>query len=132
MKRVRILIVGDTGFALERIESRLKIFWPPDIPMKTTAVYCAWSEEAIEAIGEYRPDILLLNYKFRKDEKTGIDVARWIDQNYRKPIRVAAYSEDPDEDLPELFKGAQCVRYFIRGDRIRNFVEEWAVPNRFG
>jgi hypothetical protein len=109
---------------LERLERRIGIFWPPDIPVKTAAVYCAWADEAIEAIKEYQPDILLLNYAFRGDEKTGRDVARWIDQTYRTPIRVAAHSDRSEEDLRQLFRGTECVKYFICGDRIKEFIED--------
>ncbi|MBI4204675.1 MAG: hypothetical protein HY527_06585 [Betaproteobacteria bacterium] len=123
-KKTKILIVGDHGSPLERLKGRFDIFWPPDIPAKTTAVYCAWADEAIEAIKEYRPDILLLNYAFLQDEKTGRDVARWIDQNYRTPIRVAAHSDRSEEDLRQLFAGTECVKDFICGDRIKEFVED--------
>ena len=119
-----LVIVGDNGSVLERIVGRIGIFWPPDIPVKTTAVYCAWADEAIETVKEYRPDILLLNETFRKDEKTAKDVARWIDQNYRKPIRVAVYSDRSEEDLRRFFTATECVKYFICGDRIRDFVED--------
>ncbi|MBI4520340.1 MAG: hypothetical protein HY701_05860 [Gemmatimonadetes bacterium] len=124
LERTRILIVGDKGSVLEFLQGRIDFFWPPDIPGKTTAVFCAWADEAIEAIKEYEPEVLLLNYAFRADEMTGKDVARWIDRNYRAPIRVAAYSERPDEDLRELFKGTECVKHFILGDRVKEFVEE--------
>ena len=123
-KRIKILIVDDHGSVLERLERRIGIFWPPDIPVKTTAVYCAGADEAIEAIKEYHPDILLLNYAFRGDEKTGRDVARWIDQKYRTPIRVAAHSDRSEEDLRQLFRGTECVKYFICGDRIKEFIED--------
>lgn len=121
---MQILIVDDRGPVLERLESRIAIFWPPDIPVKTTAVYCAWADEVIEAIEEYRPDILLLNYTFRHDKKTGKDVALWIDRNYRKPIFVAAHSDNTEEDLRLLFSGTECVKYFICGDRIKDFIED--------
>jgi hypothetical protein len=124
-QKVKILIVDDTGSVLEKLEGRIGIFWPPDIPVKTVAVYCGWADEAIEAIKEYQPDILLLNYAFRRDEKTGRDVARWIDQNYRTPICVAAHADRPEEDLRQLFRGTECVKYFISGDRIKDFVEDF-------
>ena len=123
-KTVKILIVDDQGSVLDWLKRRIEIFWPPDIPVKTTAVYCVWADEVIEAIKEYQPDILLLNYAFRNDEKTGRDVARWIDQNYRTPIRVAAHSDRSEEDLRQLFSGTECVKYFICGERIKDFVEE--------
>jgi hypothetical protein len=116
--------VGDRGLVLEWLENRIAVFWPPDIPVKTTVVYCAWADEVIETVQEYEPDILLLNYPFVRDEKTGKDVARWIDHYYRKPILVAAYTDRPEEDLRPLFKGTECVKYFICGDRIKDFVEE--------
>jgi len=121
--RVKVLIVSDLGSVLDRLQGRLSIFWPPEKPVKITPVYCAWADEAIEAIQEYRPDILILTYAFRKDEKTGKDVARWIDENYRKPILVAAHSDDTEDELRELFSGTQCVKYFIAGDRVRDFIE---------
>ena len=123
-QKTKILIVDDDGSVLERLERRIDIFWPPDIPVKTAAVYCAWADEAIEAIKEYQPDILLLNCAFRNDEKTGRDVARWIDQNYRTPIRVAVHSDRSEEDLRQLFRGTECVKYFISGDRIKDFIED--------
>ena len=129
-KKLKILIVGDQGSVLERIEGRMRIFWPPDIPAKTVAVFCASAVETIEAIKEYRPDILLLNDAFRKDEKTGRDVARWIDQSYRTPIRVAVHSDRPEEDLRQLFSGAECVKYFISGDRIKDFIENCTRKER--
>ena len=122
-KKTKVLIVDDRGPELDRLKRRIDLFWPPEIPVKTSAVYCAWADEAIEAIKEYRPDILLLNYAFRGDEKTGRDVARWIDQNYRTPIRVAAHSDRSEEDLRELFRGTECVKDFISGDRIKEFIE---------
>lgn len=122
-RRMKILIVDDQGSVLERLKRRIDIFWPPDIPVKISAVYCAWADEVIEAIQEYQPDILLLNYAFRGDEKTGRDVARWIDQNYRAPIYVAAHSDRSEEDLRQLYKGTECIKYFICGDRIKAFVE---------
>lgn len=123
-KKIKILIVDDQGPVLEWLQGRIGIFWPPDIAVKTTAVYCAWADEAIEAIKEYQPDILLLNYAFRHDERTGRDVARWIDQNYRSPIRVAAHSDRSEEELRQLFSGTECVKYFISGESVRDFVEE--------
>ncbi|MBI2149208.1 MAG: hypothetical protein HYU27_01205 [Acidobacteria bacterium] len=128
--RMQILIVGDHGPTLEKLESRIAIFWPPDIPVKTTAVYCAWADEVIETLTEYWPDILLLNFKFRHDERTGKDVALWIDQNYRQPILVAAYSDNTEEDLRQLFSGAECVKYFIRGDRIKDFIEDCITKDK--
>ena len=122
-KKIKILIVDDQGAVLDRLKKRIAFFWPPDIRVKTTAVYCAWADEAIEAIKEYRPDILLLNYAFRKDEKTGRDVARWIDQHYRTPILVAAHSDRSEEDLRQLFSGTECVKCFICGERIKEFIE---------
>ncbi len=124
-RKIRILIVDDHGPVLERLKGRIDIFWPPDIPVKTAAVHCVGADEVIEAIKEYQPDILLLNYAFRADEKTGRDVARWIDQNYRTPIRVAVHSDRSEEDLRQLFRGTECVKYFICGDRIGEFIEEW-------
>ncbi len=123
-KKIKILIVDDHGSVLDRLKRRVGIFWPPDIPVKTIAAYCAWADEAIEAIREYQPDILLLNYAFVKDEKTGRDVARWIDQNYRTPIRVAAHSDRSEEDLRQLFTGTECVKCFIYEDRIKEFIED--------
>ena len=123
-KRMKILIVDDQGSVLERLKGRIGIFWPPDIPVKTAAVFCAWADEVIEAIKEYHPDILLLNYAFKNDEKTGRDVARWIDQNYRIPIRVAVHSDRSEADLRALFRGTECVKYFICGDRIKEFIED--------
>lgn len=123
-KTTRILIVGDTGPAMEKLRNRITVFWPSDMPVKTTPVYCAWAEEAIEAIKEYQPDILLLNDVFRRDDKTGRDVARWIDQHYHSPIRVAAYSDRPEAELRQLFSRAKCVKYFISGDRVRDFVDD--------
>ncbi len=120
---MEILIVGDTGSVLERIKNRIDLFWPPGIPVKATAVFCGWAEEVIEAVGEYRPDVLLLNYSFRGDQRTGKDVALWMDRNYRRPIRVAAYGDQPEDELRQLFAGAECVKYFISGDRFRDFVE---------
>ncbi len=120
-----ILIIDDHGSVLEWLKRRIGIFWPPEIPVKTSAVLCAWADEAIEAIKEYKPDILLLNYTFRGDEKkTGRDVARWIDQNYRLPIRVAAHADRSEEDLRQLFRGTECVKYFICGDSIKDFIED--------
>ena len=49
-KRMKILIVDDQGSVLERLKGRIGIFWPPDIPVKTAAVFCAWADEVIEAI----------------------------------------------------------------------------------
>ena len=119
-----IIIVDDQGAVLDRIKKRIEFFWPPDIPMKATAVYCGWAEEVVETIKEFRPDILLLNCVFKKDNKrTGKDVARWIDQNYKRPMLVAAHSDRPEEEIREFFSGTQCVKYFISGDRFRDFVE---------
>ncbi|OFV91785.1 MAG: hypothetical protein A3H95_02365 [Acidobacteria bacterium RIFCSPLOWO2_02_FULL_64_15] len=87
-------------------------------------MYCLSADEAIEAIQEYQPDILLLNYSFRGGDKTGRDVALWMDRNYRSPIRVAAHSDRSEEDLRQLFKGTECVKYFISGDRIKDFIED--------
>jgi len=124
-KKIKILIIDDQGAVLEKLKRRIGFFWPPDIPAKTVAMYCAWADEAIEALKEYQPDILLLNYAFRKDKKTGRDVALWIDQNYRRPIRVAAHSADcSEEDLRQLFQGTECVKYFLCGERIRDFIED--------
>ena len=123
-RKIKILIIDDQGAVLERLKRRIGIFWPPDIPVKTVAVYCAWANEAIEAIEEYRPHILLLNYAFRHDEKTGRDVARWIDQNYPRRMLVAAHSDRSDEDLRQLFSGTECVKYFICGDGIKEFIED--------
>ena len=125
-KKMKIVIIGDQGPVLERLERRIDIFWPPDVPVKTVAVHCAWADEAIEAVKEYQPDVLLLNYAFRRDEKTGRDVVRWIDQNYRLPIRVAVHSDRPEDDLHQLFSGTACVKYFISGDNIKDFVEDCA------
>jgi len=124
-KKIRILIIDDQGAVLEKLKRRIAIFWPPDIPAKTVAMYCAWADEAIEALKEYQPDVLLLNYKFRRDAKTGRDVALWIEQNYRKRIVVAAHSADySEEDLRQLFQGTECVKYFLCGERIRDFIED--------
>ncbi len=120
---MQLLIVGDQGSVLDRIENRIGIFWPPEIPLKTTAVYCGWAQEVIETVGDYRPDILLLNCVFRHDIETGKDVALWIDRNYRRPILVAAHSDRPEADMREFFRGTECVKYFISGDSIRDFVE---------
>ena len=123
-RKIKILVVDDQGPVLEWLERRIGIFWPPDIPVKTVAVYCVTADEAIEAIKEYQPHILLLNYAFQRDEKTGRDVARWIDQKYRTPILVAAHSGRSEEDLRQLFRGTECVKYFICGDRIKDFIED--------
>lgn len=122
-RKVKILIVDDRGSVLEWLKGRIEIFWPADVPFKATAVFCGWADEAIEAIKEYRPDILLLNYAFRGDDKTGVDVARWIDRNYRARMRVAVHSDRAEDELRELFKGTECVKHFISGDRVKEFVE---------
>jgi len=122
-RKTRILIVGDRGPVLEWLQGRIDIFWPPEIPVKTLAMYCAWGNEAIEAIKEYQPDILLLNHVFRQDEGAAREVARWIDEDYSAPFVVAVYSDQPEEDVRTFFAGARCVTYFICGDRLRDFVE---------
>lgn len=123
-RKVKIVIIDDHAPVLERLKGRISTFWPPDIPVKTTAVYCGWAEEAVEAIKEFQPDILLLNYAFERDQKTGRDVARWIDRNYRAPIDVAIHSDRSEEDLRQLFSGIKCVKYFISGDRVRDFIDD--------
>lgn len=127
-RSIKILIVDDKGSVLEKLDGRIKIFWPEDVPVKATPIYCAWADETIEAIQEYQPDILLLNYKYIRDEKTGKDVALWIDQNYWKPIYVAAHSDLPEEEMREHFKGTRCIRYFISGDGIKAFIENAVLP----
>ena len=129
-KKTKILIVDDHVPVLEWLERRIGIFWPPDIPVKTAAVFCAWADETIEAIKEYQPDILLLNYAFEHDEKTGRDVARWIDQNYRTPIRVAVHSDRSEDDLRQAFRDTECVKYFICGDRIKDFIENYTSEGK--
>ena len=125
-KKVRILIIGDYGAVLDRLKQRIALFWPPEIPVKTVAMYCGWAEEAVGAIKEFQPDIILLNYKFRHDEeRTGRDVALWIDRNYGKPVRVAAHADRSEEDLRQLFSGAKCVKYFLCGERLKEFIEDW-------
>jgi hypothetical protein len=122
-KKTKILIVGDQGAVLERLEGRVRLFWPADVPAKTVAVYCGWAEEAIEAVKEYQPDILLLNHAFRNDEKTGRDVARWIDENYRRPLRVAVHGDLPQAELRRLYAGAECVTHVMSGEGVRDFIE---------
>lgn len=123
-RKTRILILDDRGPVLERLQSRIEIFWPSsDIPVKTLAMYCGWGNEAIEAIKEIRPDILLLNHVFRKDDGGAREVTRWIDQHYRAPLLVAVHSDQPEDEVRQFFADAACVKYFICGDLIRDFVE---------
>lgn len=122
-RKTRILIVDDRGPVLERLQSRIDIFWPPDIPVKTLAMYCAWGNEVIEAIREYQPDILLLNHVFRQDEGAAREVARWIDQNHPADMLVAVHSDQPEEDVRQFFAGVACVKYFLCGDRVKDFIE---------
>src|SRR3990167_5427512 len=92
-RKTRVLILDDRGPVLERLQSRFDVFWPPEIPVKTLAMYCAWGNEAIEAIKEIQPDILVLNHVFRKDEGAAREVTQWIDQKYPAPLIVAVHSD---------------------------------------
>ncbi len=121
--RREIIIVGDHGAALEHAKKRIEFFWPPEIKVKIIAVYCVSAVEAVEAVQEYRPALILLHAVFKNDKRTGKDVALWIDRNYKHPILVAAYADLPEEELRKFFDGAQCIHYFIAGDRFRDFVE---------
>ncbi|OFW07111.1 MAG: hypothetical protein A3I61_08365 [Acidobacteria bacterium RIFCSPLOWO2_02_FULL_68_18] len=122
-RKTRVLILDDRGPVLERLQSRFDVFWPPEIPVKTLAMYCAWGNEAIEAIKEIQPDILVLNHVFRKDEGAAREVTQWIDQKYPAPLIVAVHSDEPEDDVRRFFAGAACVKFFICGERVRDFIE---------
>jgi DNA-binding NarL/FixJ family response regulator len=92
--------------------------------MKLVAVFCGWAEEAIDTIKEIRPDVLLLNHSFRLDEKTGLDVARWIDAEHRAPIRVAVYGDLSQEELRQLYGDVECVGHFLSGEGVREFIAD--------
>ncbi|MCC6850280.1 MAG: hypothetical protein IT294_17450 [Deltaproteobacteria bacterium] len=123
-KKTRILIVGDEGPVLAKLRARIELFWPAEIPMKIVAVFCGWADEAIDSIADYRPDILLLAHAFRRDEKTGRDVARWIDEHYQAPIHVAVHGDLAGAELRQLFEGARCVTHFISGEGVRDFLRD--------
>ena len=124
---MRVLILGDQGAVLDRLRSRITIFWPAEIPVKIAPVFCVVADEAIEAVKEYRPDILLLSFAQKREENAGRKVAEWIDRKYRKPILVAAHSDNTEEEMRQLFEGIRCVSYCIPGDRIKSFIEDCVI-----
>ena len=123
-KKTRVLIIGDEGAVLQKLRARVELFWPADISVKTVAVFCGWADEAIVSIADYRPDVLLLNHAFRRDEKTGRDVARWIDEHYGAPIHVAVHGDLAEAELRQLFEGVRCVSHFISGEGVREFIRD--------
>ncbi len=124
---MKILIVDDFVFVLERLKELISVLWPSEIPVEVIAVQCLWADAAIRAVEKYQPDFLLLDYSFRGDEKTGKDVALWIDRNYQKPIHVATHSRRPENEARRLFSGAECVKHFIYGfldtEHLKEFIE---------
>jgi hypothetical protein len=125
-KKTRALIIGDEGTVLAKLRARVELFWPADVPVKTLAVFCGWADEAIDSIEDYRPDVLLLPHAFRRDEeKTGRDVARWIDEHYRAPIYVAVHGDLAEAELRQRFEGIRCVRYFLSGEGVRELIRDY-------
>ncbi|MCC6764131.1 MAG: hypothetical protein IT293_05660 [Deltaproteobacteria bacterium] len=129
-KKTRVLVVCDDPAVLAKLRARVELFWPADIPVKTLAVFCGWADEAIDSIKDYRPDVLLLTHAFRRDEKTGRDVARWIDEHYRAPIHVAVHGDVAEAELRRLFEGVRCVSHFIAGEGVREFIRDCTRPER--
>jgi hypothetical protein len=122
-KKTRVLILGDEPAMLGKLRGRVELFWPADIPAKTLAVFCGWADEAIDAIRDFRPDVLFLNHAFQRDERTGRDVARWIDDHFPTPIRVAAYGDLPEAELRELYRDVRCVEHILSGEGVRDFID---------
>jgi len=127
-KKTRVLILGDEPAMLGKLRGRVELFWPADIPVKTLAVFCGWVDEAIDVIQDFRPDVLLLNHAFRRDERTGRDVARWIDEHSRAPIRVAVYGDLLETELRELYRDVRCVEHVLSGEGVRDFIDACTKP----
>lgn len=122
-KKTRFLILGDEPARLGKLRGRVELFWPADTPVKTLAVFCGWVDEAIDVIQDFRPDVLLLNHAFRRDERTGRDVSRWIDEHCRAPIRVAVYGDILETELRELYRDVRCVEHVLSGEGVRDFID---------
>ncbi|MEB2283719.1 MAG: hypothetical protein B6D46_15735 [Polyangiaceae bacterium UTPRO1] len=121
-KKVRVLIIGDDGPILGKLRGRVELFWPEDVPMKLRALFCGWADEAIDGIKDFRPDVLLLNHVFQRDQQTGVDVARWVDAHYRTPIRVAVHADCSEAELRPLYRDIECVEHFICGESVPEFI----------
>lgn len=127
---MKVLIVDDHVYVLEGLKEQVVEYWPSEVSLEVVAVPCFSGDEAIEAVKSHQPDILFLDYSLGGD-KTGKDVALWIDEHYQKPIRVATQTLREEEKARELFAGTRCVTYYLpQGimdfDRIREFVESCA------
>ena len=123
---MKILIVDDHDYVPDGLKMWIAAFWPPEVPPEVVTALCSSADLAIEAVKDYQPDVLFLDYSFGgRDRKTGKDVALWIDRNYQKPIRVATHSSH--YNVRELFSGAECVKHFISGisdtEHIKKFIE---------
>lgn len=90
-----ILVVDDSNARLRIIS---EILMSLGFPMggDFMCVCCNTADSAIEAIAEYQPDVVFLDYYFEpattKGAKTGADVARWIRDTYKKDVSVAVHS----------------------------------------
>lgn len=90
-----VLVVDDSNTRL-RIISELLMSLGFPMGAGFMCVRCDTADDAIEAIAEYQPDVVFLDFYFEpattKAAKTGADVARWIRDNYTKIVSVAVHS----------------------------------------
>lgn len=126
---MRILVTDDMDIRLRQLSVLLCGLGIPaqDIEL----VSCQVADEAIQAIGEYGPDVLFLDFNYQpaldKSAKTGADVATWVAVHYTKPIFIATHSTR--SDVRKLFGNNHNVTHFVSsvGGVDEKFLKEFLV-----
>jgi len=130
---VKILLVDDDAIALRMLEDyiqeALAEIKSPLPPIQIIQARCEGETDAIEAISKEQPDILFLDYTLMQG--TGAEVAKWVDSEYHKPVKVATHTLRFIDDARALFSGTSCVTHFLgiseRRKKIEIFLRECLI-----
>ncbi len=88
MSEVRVLVVEDEFIVAEDIRASLRKFG------YTTGDSVASGEEALEAVGKHRPDVILMDIQL-KGEMNGIEAAKQIQADFNIPvIYLTAFADE--------------------------------------
>lgn len=124
---MKILVVDDSKESLQRVEEVLRELVEEEVQY----VLCSSASRAIDAIEEYKPNVLFLDWQFEIDPgtETGRGVAQWLIRYWRSPIAVATHTQRNEDEARRLFEGCGNVTHFVGCDvgvsfaRTKQFVE---------